>query len=110
MRILVVEDEVLLAYAVGEVLRAREPSIPPRRLVRCERPAIAVRLDRNDAGRHFERDTVAASVQAAHDVRRTERRMARERHLERRRENPHPPAGLGTRRRQEKGRFRQIEL
>ncbi len=73
-----------------------------------KRPGVAVGDDGNDARAHFQRQPIAGIRERAHDVRRAERRMARERHLERRRENAHVRGG--RLRRQDERRLRQVEL
>ena len=74
----------------------------------AQRPVIAIRGHRNDAGAHLEAELVAAESERAAHVRRAERGMSRERHFIGRREDAHQRRGA-LRRQDERG-FRQVEL
>src|SRR5438477_1390331 len=78
------------------------------RRVGFERPDVALRLPRNDAGTQFERHRIAGIAKRTDNMSGAERWMAGKRHLESRRENAHV-RGRALRRQNER-RLGQIEL
>jgi len=75
---------------------------------RLQRPTIAARAHRDDAGVHFQGEPIAAEPKRAAHLRGAERGMPGKRHLVSRREDAH--ARAGTLGRQDEGGLRKIEL